>query len=262
MGRRQKFSLFFVLAFFFFLPAFSMEIRSVFPIAGLHWTLETTSGLQNIGNSAGFGDFGESYVKQVLSSKGILFHSFFDNILLTGAQLNLGFNKKTDFLWTDLPDFEHETTLNMQLRSIEFDVQKFFPIIYDSLFSLSMFGAYSYFKISVEKFENGLYGKTLIYNSFSGGIQGMFSFSRKISQTGYVSYSPFVVYGYRLSTIQFFNFGLEFRTETYPVSFTLFYNGKHAFKQKGRIFFNGLNRNMNSMEIGFSFHLNLRNKMI
>lgn len=263
MDRQQKFALFFVLAFFFFFPAFSMEIRSIFPIAGLHWTLETTSGLQNIGNSAKFGDYGnELYVKQILSAKGILFRSFFDNILLTSSQLNLGFYKKTDFLWTDRPDFEHETTLNMQLRSIEFDVQKFFPVVYDSRFSLSMFGAYSYFKISVEKFENGLYGKTLIYNSFSGGIQGMFAFSKKLSQTGYASYSPLVVYGYRLSTIQFFNFGFEFRTETYPVSFTLFYNGKHAFRQKGRTFFEGLNRNMNSREIGFSFHLNLRNKMI
>lgn len=256
---RRNFFLLFVLFSFFAFPAFSMEIKSLFPIAGLHWTLETTSGFQNIENSdISSVDGNESYTKQLLALRGILFHSFFDNILLTSAQLNLGFGKRTDFLWTERPDFEHEITLNMQLRSIDFDVQKLFPIKNDGKLSVSLFGAYSYFKIAVDKSQTGFSGKTFTYNSFSGGIQGIFNFSKTFSQHGYVSYSPFVIYGYRPSSVKFLNFGLEFRTETHPVSVTLFYNGKHAFKQKGRTVFDGINKNMNSMEVGFSVHLNLR----
>lgn len=238
-----------------------MEIKSVsLPVDGMRWTLETTEGFQNIENSPiSSADGNETYLRQVLQSKGILFHSFYDDILLTSAQLNLGFTQKVDFLWTEQPDFEHEVDLSNELRSMELDVQQLFPIVQNRKYALSLFGAYSYFEVSADNPESGTSEKFL-YNSFSGGIQGIYIFSKTFSQLGYVSYSPVVFYGYELSTVQFLNYGFEFRTETHPVSFTLFYNVKHAFRQEGRTWFDGLQGNMNSTEVGFSFHFNFREK--
>lgn len=257
--------MFFVLLSFFAFNGFSVfsfEIKPLVPIDGFLWTLETTEGFQNIEKSpVSSADGNESYTKQVLQSKGILFHSFFDGILLTTAQLNLGFTQKVDFLWTEHPDFFHELDLSSELRSMELDVQQLFPIIQNWKLTISFFGSYSYFEVNFyDSSSDEKTSERFIYNSFSGGIQGMFAFSKTFSQLGYVSYSPIVFYDYDLSTVQFLNFGLEFRTETHPVSFTLFYNAKHAFRQKGRTWFNGLWQNMNSTEVGFSFHFNFRKK--
>ena len=261
MGRRQKFSLFFVLAFFFFLPAFSMELKSPVFLDGWRWTLETTQGFQNIENSfISNSDGNETYTKQALSSKGILFHSFYNDFFLTNAQLTLGFIQHVDFLWTAQPDFFHESNLNNNLRTVEFDVQRLFPVFHSSDFSVYVFGSYSYFEISSGDSQNKNSRKKVLYNSFSGGIQGFFSFSRTFSQQGYISYSPVVVYGYRLSTVQFVNYGFEFRSDSYPISFTLFYNVKHGFHQRGKTFFDGFNKNMDSSEIGFAFHWNFKSR--
>lgn len=257
---RRRIVLFFVSPLLFLFQAFSLEIKSLVPVDGMRWTLETTEGFQNIENSPmSSADGNENYLRQVLSAKGILFHSFYDNILLTSAQLNMGFTQKVDFLWTDRPDFEHEFSLSNELRSVEFDIQQLFPIKQSGKIALSLFGSYSYFEVAVDD-SNGGYSRKYLYNSFSGGIQGLLAFSKTFSQLGYVSYSPFVFYGYSLSTVQFLNFGLEFRTETHPVSFTLFYNAKHAFRQEGRTWFDGLENNMDSTEVGFSFHFNFRQR--
>lgn len=252
-----------VLFSFFAFHTFPMEIKSLeLPVDGMRWTLETTEGFQNIENSPlSSADGNESYLRQVLQAKGILFHSFYDDILLTNAQLNLGFTRKVDFLWTEHPDFEHEVDLNNDLRSMVLDVQQIFPIVQNRKYAVSLFGAFSYFEVNFKDSSSGAEdSEKFLYNSFSGGIQGIYIFSKIFSQLGYVSYSPVVFYGYELSTVQFLNYGLEFRTETHPVSFTLFYNAKHAFRQEGRTWFNGIRRNMNSTEVGFSFHFNFREK--
>lgn len=237
-----------------------MEIKSLVPLDGLRWTLETTEGFQNIENSPmSSADGNENYLKQVFVSKGILFHSFYENILLTSAQLNMGFTQKVDFLWTEHPDFEHELTLSNELRSVAVDVQQLFPFMQSRKSSVSVFGSYSYFELSEKDSSGGEFQK-YFYNSFSCGIQGKIDFSKYFSQLAYVSYSPIVFYGEKLSTVQFLNFGFEFRTETHPVSFTLFYNVKRAFRQEGRTWFDGIKKNMNSTDVGFSFHFNFREK--
>lgn len=246
---------------FFAFPAFPMEIKSLVPIEGMRWTLETTEGFQNIENSLmASADGNESYPNQVLISKGILFHSFYDNMLLTSAQLNLGFANKVDFLWTAQPDFAHEVDLNSNLRSIELDVQKLFPIMQRHWIAVSLFGAYSYFEFSVDDSRNGVSGDSFVYNSFSGGIQATLSLTKKFTQHGYVSYSPLVFYGHERDDVQFLNYGFEFRTDTHPVAFTLFFNAKHAFRQKGRTWFKGINPSVDSTEVGFSFHWNFRER--
>lgn len=254
-------TLFFVLFSFFVSPAVSMEIKSLVPMEGMKWTLETTEGFLNIENSLmSSADGNESYSNLVLNSKGILFHSFYDNVLLTSAQLNLGFVKKVDFLWTERPDIAHEIDINSNLRAIELDVQKLFPILQSHWLTVSLFGAYSYFEFSIEDSKNSVFGDSFVYNSFSGGIQGTLSMSKKFTQHGYVSYSPLVFYGHRRDDAQFLNYGVEFRTDTHPVSFTLFCNAKHAFRQKGRTWFKGFNRSVDSNEVGFSFHWNFRER--
>lgn len=261
MNRCLKKTAVFVLSFLLPFCAFPMEIKSLIPIDGVRWTLETTEGFQNIENSLiASADGNATYTKQVLSARGILFHSFFEDILFTSAQLAFGFSQKQQFLWTEQPDFAHEIDLSGTLRSVELDVQKLFPVWQSRKAALALFGSYSYFEVSYDDEQNGISGDTFVYNSFSGGIQGAFNFSRIFSQSGYVSYSPLVIFGTKMSTVQFLNYGFEFRTETHPVSFTLFYNAKHAFRQEGRTWFNGIYKNMKSSEVGFSFHWNFRKK--
>ncbi len=246
-----------------FLPfcAFPMEIKSIIPVDGARWTLETTEGYQNVEKSLiASADGNETYTKQVLLTRGLLFHSFYRNILLTSAQVSFGFSQKQHFLWTEQPDFMHEIGLSGNLRSVTLDVQQLFPFMQTKKAALSLFGSYSYFEVSYDDEQNGISGDTFIYNSFSAGIQGSFNFSRIFSQHGYASYSPFAFFGTGMSMVQFLNYGFELRTETHPVSFTLFYNAKHAFRQEGRTLFDGIHKNMDSSEVGFSFHWNLRKK--
>lgn len=246
---RRNFFLLFVLFSFFAFPAFSMEIKSLFPIAGLHWTLETTEGFQTVSNADG----DNQYEEQILSAKGIIFHSFYDDFLLTRIQVNLGFSQKPNFLWTEQPNLYSETNLNTTLRSMELDVQKFFPFVRYGFLTISFFGAYSYFEISTFNSHDRNSTKKFLYNSFSGGIESFVHFSKFISQQCYISYSPIVIYGYGWSSfVRFINYGFEFRTNTFPVALTLFYNAKHAFMQKGVAWFNGIKRSMDSSETGFS----------
>lgn len=255
---RVKGILVFVFALFVSPSVFSMKIKSLVPFEGFEWALETTAGFQYIEKSVSDGK--ENFARQFLSSKGILFDSFYNDILLTSVQLNLGFTQRVDFFWTDQPDFAHEFILSNELRSVRLDALELFPVLLNRKYLLSMFASYSYFDAAIEQDYLSEKTEKFMYNSFSGGIQGEFIFNKTFSQTVYASYSPIVFYGTELSNIQFFNLGAELRAKTSPLSFAVSYNVKHAFIQRGRTWLSGLEKNMNSFEFGFIMYWNFKKK--
>lgn len=258
MNRRLKKVLFAGLFLFFGMNLFALEFKSIIPIDGITWNIETTRGFQNVENvfiSRASGS--ETFRNQVFQFRGILFYSYYEKQLLTKAQLNLGFESRTNYLWTENPDINHENMLNNLLRCIEFDIQKLFPLPISYSFSLAPFFSYSYFKVSIDDQNFGINGNTILYNAASGGIQLTTRINRNIYQNFYVSCSPFVFYGFDFSSVYLLNYGFEFKTNASLVSATLFYNAKHAFHQKGITWFNGFRINMNNSEVGFSIHLHL-----
>ncbi|MBQ0051286.1 MAG: hypothetical protein KBT11_04375 [Treponema sp.] len=258
MKRHLENVLFAVLLFFCPLKCFCVDVTPLEMVDKIHWIFETTKGTQNVGNIMSQEDGKNSYIKQVLSFRGILFHSFYENKLLTKSQMNLGFANKMNFFWTDQPDFMHENELNENLRCVEFDFQKLFPIYLTYRSIIEPFVGFSYFEYAVDDLEKGLNGATEMYDYILGGVDYRFILNRRFSGNIFVSYTPLSFYRFDLSTVQFLSYGFEFETDLHPIIVTLFYTGRRSFFQKGRTWFSGVIENTNTSEVGFSLRLSLR----
>ena len=240
--------------------AFSFELKPITVTDDITWTLETTSGWQNITNVlVSKEDGGSTQVQKGLNFKGILFHSFWRGIQTLKSQLNLGFNQKTNFLWTENPNFFYdEYKLNENLECIEFDIQGMLPyrLLYN--LTLSPYVGYSFIDYSYEDKNLDVSSDDVMYNSMVVGLSLQHQINKQFSQIFFFSYSPIVFENYSKSKFQFINYGFEVITDTHPVSLTLFIVTKKAFLQKGRLIFEGTDFRFTTAETGFSFHINLR----
>lgn len=258
----NKFSRIFFSSIFLILTgslSFSFELKSVNVTDDIKWTLETTSGWQNITNVlVSKEDGGSSQVQKGLKFRGILFHSFWNGIQTMKSQLNLGFNQRTHFLWTDRPNFHQgNVNLNENLECIEFDIQTMFPYRIFYTLTLSPYVGYSFIDYSyTEKLSNSNY-KSIMYNSMVVGLNLQHSPNKTFTENLFFSYAPIVFENYSKSKMQFINYGFEFITRTYPVALTLFLAAKKAFLQRGRLIFEGTNFKFTTAETGFAIHINL-----
>lgn len=252
--------LFPIFLLFFSGETFSLELKPIAVTDDITWTLETTSGWQNITNVlVSKEDGGSSQVQKGLNFRGILFHSLWQGIQTMKSQLNLGFEQETHFLWTNQPDFYHdERNLNEALECIEFDIQTMFPyrIVYTLTFS--PYVGYSFIDYSYEENYSDKKKATVMYNSMVVGASLQHTPNKILSESIFFSYSPIVWENYSKSRMQFINYGFEFKTESHPVSLTLFFVTKKAFLQRGRLIFEGTDFRFTTSETGFAMHVNLR----
>ena len=240
-------------------PVSGLELKSIELSDHLYWTLETTSGWQNITNTMTKEEGDSTQLREGLNFNGILFHSYWEGIQTLKAQLNLGFKQLTKFLWTDSPNINNgENTINENLRCSELDIQATLPYRLYYAFIISPFIGYSFINYSYNATFSSDERETVMYNSLVLGMSATHKVNKVFTQTAYVSYSPLVFENYSKSKTQFINFGLEVKTDTHPISITLFMNSKYAFLQKGRLIFEGTDFNFTTAEAGFSFHMNLR----
>ncbi|MBQ8679343.1 MULTISPECIES: hypothetical protein [unclassified Treponema] len=259
--KRLVIKLFFsVLLFLCSSVAFSLELKPISVTDDITWTLETTSGWQNITNVlVSKEDGGSSQVQKGLNFKGILFHSFWHGIQTLKSQLNLGFNQRTNFLWTENPNFFYdESNLNKNLECIEFDIQSMFPYRLFFSFTISPYVGYSFINYAYDDKNLETTSKDVMYNSMVVGLSLQHQINKQFSQVVFFSYSPIVFENYSKSKMQFINYGFELITDTHPVSLTLFFVTKKAFLQKGKLIFEGTKFNFTTAETGFSMHVNLR----
>lgn len=254
--RRLFFSIFLLCSVF----AWSIEVKSLTITDEIRWSLETTAGWQNITNMRmAKEDGGSTQVKQALDFKGILFHSFWKGIQTLKSQLNLGFDQRTRFLWTDEPDFNHEEEhLNEHLRCTEFDIQGMLPFRATYYLTISPYVGYSFIEHSYDDNFSGIEQTTMVYNSMVVGVSAQHRFSKNIAYSYFFSYSPIVFENYTKSKTQFINYGAEIKTNTHPLSITLFLTAKRAFMHQDGKIFEGTQFNFTTAEAGFSLHLNLR----
>ena len=262
MSRFLRTLIFSIFLFFSTVLAFSFELKPIAVSDDITWTLETTQGWQNITNLlVSKEDGGSTQVQKGLNFRGILFHSFWHNIQTLKSQLNLGFNQKTYFLWTGQPNFYHdERHINESLECIEFDIQTMFPYRILYTLTLSPYVGYSFIDYSYEEnySPKRVAAETVMYNSMVVGGSLQYTPNKAISGTVFFAYSPIVWENYSKSKMQFINYGFEFKTETHPVSLTLFFVTKKAFLQRGRLIFEGTNFKFTNAETGFAMHINLR----
>ncbi len=252
-----QFSLFFALLFSFSIfPIFSIEFYSISPFYDVKWTFETTRGWQSFGVISKEGG-GSSQTQKVMEVEGLLFHSFFRERLFAKAQLNLAFSKSPMFLWTDRPDFSHESaSLNQNLECEEFDFQFYFPHLGFGFIHFLPFVGYSFVNYTGDNDSDD----TFSYSNVSGGIQYFEKINRYYSHTFYVSYSPmFLIEGFSLDDIlHYMNYGAEFLTTFRYFSLTLFVNFRRAFFDLRKFgFFDETKYRFNTSEVGFSFHITL-----
>ena len=241
------------------ISAWSLEIKSISVTDEIRWSIETTSGWQNIRNVMSKEDGISTQVQQSLHFKGILFHSFLNGTPALRSQLNLGFDKRTRFLWTDSPDFNHnEEKLNEHLRCTHFDIQGMYPVRVFYRLWVSPFAGYSFINYSYDENFSGITDTTMAYNSVVLGMGIHHKISRSILHNYFFSYSPIVFENDSKSTIQFINYGFEIIANTHPISITLFLTSKKAFMQRGKLIFEGTDFKFTTLEAGFSMHLNLR----
>lgn len=243
------------------LPVFSFELKPINVTDNIRWTLETTSGWQNITNLLiSKEDGGSSQVQKGLNFNGVLFHSFWKETEILKSQLNLGFDQRMHFLWTENPDFFHDDMmLNESLECVEFDLQAMLPYKITYFVTVSPYVGYSFIDYSYEEeFKYGIQKDTVMYNSMVVG----FGYSQRINKVFlhnfFVSYSPIVFENYSKSKIQFINYGFELISTTHPLALTLFVASKKAFLQKGRLIFDGTYFRFTTFELGFAFHIHLR----
>ena len=260
MKRSICFTFFVIFLSFLPFPVVSLELKPITVTDDITWKLETTSGWQNITNLlVSKEDGGSSQIQKGLTFKGILFHSFWRNIQTLKSQLNLGFESKQNFLWTDKPDFHHtENRLNESLECIEFDIQTLFPYRFFYSLSFSPYVGYSFIDYSYEDNFVSSNGNSVMYNSMVVGMSLEYRMSKVFSESFFFSYSPIVFENYTKSKMQFINYGFEVITDTHPISLTFFVVNKKAFLQKGRLIFEGTYFKFTTSELGFSFHMNLR----
>ncbi len=221
------------------------------------WTFETTSGLQNLRNIL-VSSTKDKTVSQLLNFKGILFNSYHNNVQRIKSKLNLGFSQKTKFMWSDLPDFVHENDLTRNLRCIEFDTQFVYPVRIKYDFGVSPFIGYSFFNYSYKENFSGITSETYKYSSFLFGVRFQLLFTKAFINSVYVSYSPIVFENNKKSPIQFFNYGIEIKTNTHPLALTFFASMRNAWQQRKMLIFDGMKGKFDTSEIGFALHLNLR----
>lgn len=238
------------------IPSFSAFPFAKFSKFGdFEWFLETTRGIQNfsVGNSSS----AKMTQNDALEFTGLIFHSFYKLRLVSKAQLNLGFTKKPMFLWSDTPDFLHDDeNLNENLRCIEFDYQSYLPKINYQFIRFIPFVGYSFVDYSGPENSSGF-----AYNSIAGGIQYFCRINTYFSHGYFISYSPmFIIQGTTLEdTLHYISYGAEIMTNTHPLALTVFFNVRKAFSQMNLFrIFETTEYRFNTVELGFSFHLNLR----
>ncbi len=255
----QKKSLFLTIVLLLFSATIlnAIEVSFENPEEDVLWTFETTSGIQNLRNVL-VSSTKDKTVSQLLNFKGILFNSYHNKIQRVKSKLNLGFTQKSKFMWTDLPDFVHENDLTYNLRCIEFDTQFMYPIRIKYDFSLSPFLGYSFFDYSYNESFSGINSETYKYSSFLFGLRFQMLFTKAFINSLYFSYSPIVFENNKKTPIQFFNYGVEIKTNTHPLSLTFFASMRNAWQQRKILIFEGMKGKFDTSEIGFALHLNVR----
>ncbi len=253
-------TLFFSIFLLFSFSAYSLEIKSGDLLDEFRWTLETTMGWQNITNELiSKENGGSTQVSEGLNFRGILFNSFYNNMPFIKSQLNLGFEQKQYFLWTDTPDFHHfGWNLNESLHCCEYDLQGMLPYRLTYNFTVLPFLGYSFIDYTYDKTFSGESESNVMYNSMVIGVNFQHRINTIFSQHFFVSYSPIVFENYNKSKSQFINYGFEILTNTHPVSLTFFFISKRAFLQRGRLIFEGTRFKFTTAETGFALHVNLR----
>lgn len=239
-------------------PATGAEISRVAPIKGIEWTFETTMGLQSISNPTMANESGSgSMNSQVLLFYGILFNSYFLNIPLIKAQMNLGFDRKTQFAWSERPDFNHDESLNESLRCIEVDAQVRLPFTFGSSTRFLPFAGYSFIEYSSNENISSSNAHNFKYNTIVFGVEYHQKISKIFSHTYYASYSPFLLANNNANdNLRYLNVGAEFKLESYPVALTLFFSSKKTFEKDIHIFEEDA-YDFRTVDIGISFHTNL-----
>lgn len=241
------------------IAAHSLEIKSERVIEGFSWVLETTKGWQTITEVLSKEDGGDIQLRQGLNFKGILFRSFWYDLQIVRSHMNLGFDRKTHFLWTEKPDFNSEDMRYTEgLRCVDYSIQVMFP--YRPIYSLTIspYMEYSFIEHSYDENFSGVELSTVMFNSIFAGIEFWHKISKRISQNLFFSYSPLVFENYSKSKMQFISYGFEIVADTHPVSLTLFLSNKKTFLQRGKLIFDGVNFQFTAFVTGFALHINLR----
>lgn len=247
------------------LPASALGFYSFSPFYDVRWTLETIRGWQRGGVISSEGG-GNSQTQQVMEVQGLLFQSYYKERLLSKAQLNMAFTKSPKFLWTERPDFTHDdSSLNKNLKCVEFDFQAYLPRIWLRLFSFLPFSLDGILPFAGYSFVNytdndGVSEDTFSYSNVSGGIQFYQKISRHYTHTFFVSYSPmFLTDGFSIEDIlHYVNYGGEFMATFRYFSLNLFVSFRRAFVDFRRLgFFDETKYRFNMSEVGFSFRVTL-----
>ncbi len=232
------------------------------PTDDIDWVFESTLGFQNISEMLISKESGSSTQgNQALSFAGLMFRSFFKKRLMSKANLNLGFVKMPKFLWTDNPDFEHDTLLNESLKCVEFDAQFYLPFISTYSISIYPFIGYSFVNYSYSPSYLETYVDTFSYYSLSAGIQYFRRVNKLFTHTYFFSYSPMLLmHGIDLeNTIHYFNYGAQVDIDTQPIGLMLFITFRKAIKQSEIFeFFDTTKYSFNTTEYGFAARFNFK----
>lgn len=226
-------------------------------IGDFNCVLQSTRGFQSFYNNNDSGDL--SNQSQILEFVGLNFYSFYKKTLFSKANLNLGFVKKPQFLWTQNPNFNYEDKENSSnLRCVEFDYLTYF-------FSHNYFDFYPFIGYSFVEYKGNYQYKDDMYvffdnffhSSISGGIQYFNKINNTLTFSSYISYSPMIyISKNEVSKLyHYFCYETEFSVNTRYMSVLLFFVYRNSFYKKS--FFEKRISKFDSKEIGFSFRLKL-----
>ncbi len=251
-----------IILIFISLEVHAIHIQSISPVDDIDWVFESTLGFQNISQMLIAHESGSNtQSNQALTFTGLMFQSFFKKKLMSKANLNLGFVKMPRFLWTDNPDFEHDSLLNESLKCVEFDAQFYLPIVSTYSISIFPFLGYSFVNYSYNPSYLETYVDNFSYYSLSAGIQYFRRVNRIFTHTYYFSYSPMLLMqGLTIeNAIHYFNYGAQVEVNTHPIGIMLFITYRKAIKQS-EIFeiFDATKYSFNTTEYGFAARINLR----
>ena len=240
------------------LPLFASQIKTVSPIPGIDWTFETTMGIQRISNPTMTNEGGsDSQSSRTLNFYGVLFNAYFFGVPLVKAQMNLGFNRTTQFAWTEHPDFTHDERLNESLCCIEIDAQINLPFRIYAGTRLLPFVGYSFIEYTFDENFSTSSAYSYMYNTFVFGIEYYRQVSRLFSQKFYAACSPFLLSNNDLDDdYRYLNLGAELKINSYPVALTFFCLNKRAFKQQESLF-EDRTYILFTTDLGLSFRMNL-----
>lgn len=262
----------FILLFFIFIPVFkanALRLAVDSPLSGIHWTMETVIGYQNVENASVdskslfkntlLGKSGESSEKLLFYS-GMIFNAQIEDVTFIKSLLNLGFSKNPHFIWTESPELLKEQNINELLQCFEYDIQLQLPFVITYKIRMYPFVGYSFIDYSYSDTKSKLSNMTLYnhYHTIIIGLQYRRTYFKWLSNELYISASPFVRNDGSNLYIRYFNYGGNLRFNVRPIEIVIFASMRTAyFSESSQLTNFDIVSKLNTTELGISFHINL-----